>query len=142
MDNVDISFVCLEIVTLVIALRGKGMLLGNSHEAILRQYRGLPRPHIGEDHASSLLARIGFVPDLVSKYRSPVNLRWHVDYPPVNVIEPPMIDAPKAPIFQPPITQIGPPMRAVEPQKTYPPLLIAKQYQLLAEQLHRQWRPS
>jgi hypothetical protein len=59
-----------------------------------------------------------------------------------NIVEPAVINTSESAVFDPSIAEIGTTMRAVQAQETGPPTIVAKQHQLLAQNIHPQRRTS
>src|SRR5579871_2758679 len=48
-----------------------------------------------------------------------------------------MVDAAESTVFEPPIAQVGPTMRAVQPQESRLPCIITEEYQVLTQEANR-----
>jgi hypothetical protein len=53
-----------------------------------------------------------------------------------NVVKPTMIETAESAIFDPPITEIRPPVGAMEPQQSWTPLIITEQRQFFAQNFY------
>src|SRR5207302_10700024 len=61
---------------------------------------------------------------------------------PVDVVKPAMIEAAQPAVLDPAVAEIGAAMRAIESKQAEAVTIVAKQHQLLAEDLDRHWRPA
>ncbi len=64
--------------------------------------------------------------------RSSARFSRLIENPAVDVVQPTMINAAKSPIFNPPITEIRPPVRAMDPQQSGASLIVSEQHQFFA----------
>ena len=61
---------------------------------------------------------------------------------PLAIVEPAVIQAAEAAVLEAPVAQVGPTMRAVDPQQTGLARLIAEENEVLAQQADREGRPA
>jgi hypothetical protein len=73
---------------------------------------------------------------------APARLSRLIETAAVNVIEPPMVDAPEPAVFYAAVAEVGPPMGAVEPEQAPPSLTVAKENQFFAEDFDGQGRAA
>ena len=58
-----------------------------------------------------------------------------------DIVKPAVIEATQPAVFDASVTQVGAPMRAMQPDQTQPALIVAKQHQFFAEDFNLQRRP-
>src|SRR5688572_1375149 len=132
MEQIDAGLVRLQIITVLKKLRRIDPLLRRRKKLKIGQQRRLARAHVGEDHPGPLLARIRQMTDRISDPRATLRFSRHVDHASAYVVEPAVIDAPESSILHSSVAQVRSAMRAVQPQKSRPPPIVAKQDEVFA----------
>src|SRR5437867_12950157 len=88
---VDVAFIALQEVAVMERFRGEPMRFGRVQEFVGGQERWLARSEIGQDEPAHLLARVGFVKDLLVKGAAGGFTRL-LQAAAVPVVEPAMVD--------------------------------------------------
>ena len=112
--DVDVSLVALKIVTFLIDFRGEDVMEGHGEIAVVGNQRRFAGSHVGEDDSGALFDRIGFLTNRFAKTFSAVFFSRHVDDLAVHVVEPAMIDAAQAAVFESAVAQVRAAVRAVQ----------------------------
>src|SRR5207245_1301958 len=105
------------------------------------QDRRLAFAHVCENQPRDLLAWIGLVLHLAFQV-AVLGLRRLIEAAAVHVVEPAVIEAAQATIFQPAVAQVGATMGALTPEQADTALLVAKQDEMLAHDPDRDRRAS
>jgi hypothetical protein len=112
------------------------MVFRQRQEGKIGNARWLPWAEISEDRTTPLHTRICGVADFFVEF-APFRLTRLIQTPPLYVIEPTMVNTPYAPIFESPITEIRPTMRAVKVQESYSPFVVSEENEGLTKNLYR-----
>jgi len=135
MNRVNIPFVALQVATFLKVLPNKPALLRGSQGLIIREQGRLIRTHIGKNESRHLHTGIGQMANRLAMFPS-IWLPGLIKTATFYIVEPPVIDAPQATIFDSPIAKIRPSVGTVQGQQAHPALVITKQDQILTQNLN------
>src|SRR5215475_9167853 len=112
-NRIDVTFVGLQIVALVKNLRDIEMIGIGVEKIVVGQQWWLARSHVGEDRARYFLTRIGAMANLVAMLTA-ARLARLLEASSFDVVEPAMIEATQAAVFEPSIAEIRAAVRTVD----------------------------
>src|ERR1043166_9566574 len=116
MHRVDVPLVALEIIAVEKNLRNGPIRFRHNEKLVIRQERRLARAEIGQNDSAGCATRISEVADLVSMGAA-AGLAGLLDDPPADVVQPAVIEASEAAVFDASVAQIGAAMRVMEPHQ-------------------------
>jgi hypothetical protein len=119
MGWIDVSLVALQIVAVVVVLVDKAALVRLADEVVGGQQGRLARAQVGEDHPGPLLARIGGLANPLVEGAAG-RLAWLLQAAAMNVVQPPVVDAPQPAVLQPAVAEVGAAVGAVETDQGRP----------------------
>ena len=112
------------------------MIRRGIEKIIVRQQWRFARTHVGEDHSRFFQAGIGAVANLIAMFAAARFARLF-ETAAVNVVQPAMIKATQAAVFDPAVTQIRAAVGTMNSQKSDSSLIVAKQHQIFAPKSER-----
>ena len=113
-NRIDVPLVGLEVIALVKDLFNADMLSGCFEKIIVGKQRRCSWSHISEDDSSSLLTRIGKLPDRIPVLAA-TGFPGLLQAPAANIVEPTMIETTQPAIFDSSVAQVCSSVRAVNP---------------------------
>src|SRR4051794_29389113 len=113
MLGVDVPFVPLQIVAIHVGLATDAVPIWRCEKLVVRQLGRLASAEIGQDDAPDFATGVGRLPDTLVESRAS-RLARLFEATTRSIIEPAMVDAAKAAVFQPTEGQIRSAMRAVD----------------------------
>src|ERR1700752_4612961 len=116
------------------------MIEGHGEIAVVGNQRRFAGSHISEDDSGALFDRIGLLTNRFAETFTAVHFSRHVDDLAVYVVEPAMIDAAQAAVFESAVAQVRAAVRAVQIDEPKLSLFIAKQHELFAEEFYGKGR--
>src|SRR5436309_16089676 len=112
MLGIDVAFVALQVIAVLEALAVHAVVIGRQQEFVVGEQWRSTRPQISKDHAAALSTGIGGVADLFMEGAAR-GLTGLLQTMPMDVVQPTVIDAAQATVFQPAIAQVNSTMRAM-----------------------------
>jgi hypothetical protein len=140
-DEIDIAFVPLQPVAVVEQLDREHLLVRQRQELIVGKERRLARAHVRLDHARPLDAWIRRVPDPFTK-RAARRFAGLFEAAAARVVQPTMVDAAQAAVFDAAVAQIGAAMGAMQPDQAGLAALVAEEDKVFAEDAHGDRPPA
>ncbi len=140
-DRIDVAFVALEIVASLKDFGHRPVFSRHREKFIIRQQRRLARAHVSENHAARFATRVSAMMNLAA-VSAAARLARLFEHAAGDIVKPAVIKAAQAAVFDAPITQVGAAMRTMQSKQTGPPLVVAKQHQVLVHDPNLQRRTA
>src|SRR5262245_22382097 len=141
MARIEIAFIGLKVIARVKNFRHQQMVPRCAEGLVIWQQRSIARSEIGEYDAGAFLAKVGGMMHLLAKTFAGC-LAGLLEAIAMTIVEPAMIEAAQAAIFDTAVTQIGAPMGAVQSEETKRAVIGAEQDQIFAQDAYRQRRAT
>jgi hypothetical protein len=122
----------LKIIALLVVFSRNPTLGRSMKHLVVGQERRFPRTQVAKDDATRLLAGIRPVAHALPQPAAR-GLSWGLHAMAMHIIEPAMVDAAQASIFNTAIAQIRPPVRTVNFEQTHSTLIVAEHHEVFAE---------